>query len=410
LRNLFIVQYFHCNMKLRIGPPVTGEDFYPRPQLIQALVRALNGGHVAFLGPRRTGKTSCLKSIVANPPADYIPLLLNLEKHHSITDWLKEMAAATRVALEKPAPKMQWLKETAADFLKRLEKIDFHGVKIELSGSKQPMWRPAADEFLNLLKESDAPLLFLLDEFPAFLNLVVKKTSRDEAEAALNWFRSARHELSDSSARFLVTGSIGLKSVVRRLGLFPTINDFDVREIPPLKDAEALEFLQRLAADNNVPLDEPGCRHILHLLGANWPILLQLFVSVIQDEAVTKPPTPSALDHFYRDRLVAGSRNEYCENMFDRLKSIFSDSECRLAREILRTVCREQRPSSRENLEGLHARLIPQDAHRALLADELDYVLDTLKHDGYLLQAAGGEQRTGFASHILRDFWRRKTS
>jgi hypothetical protein len=125
-------------MKLRIGPPVTGDDFYLRPYLIQTLTRALNGGHVAFLGPRRTGKTSCLKAIVADPPAGYVPLLLNLEKHHSITDWLKEMAAATRAALEKPAPKLQWLKDTAADFLKRLEKIDFHGVKIELSGSKQP--------------------------------------------------------------------------------------------------------------------------------------------------------------------------------------------------------------------------------------------------------------------------------
>ena len=62
-------------MKLRIGPPVTGEDFYPRPHLIQTLTRALKGGHVAFLGPRRTGKTSCLKSIVANPPADPLTLI-----------------------------------------------------------------------------------------------------------------------------------------------------------------------------------------------------------------------------------------------------------------------------------------------------------------------------------------------
>jgi hypothetical protein len=238
----------------------------------------------------------------------------------------------------------------------------------------------------------------------------VKKRSREEVEEALNWFRSARHELSDSSTRFLVTGSIGLKSVVRRLGFSPTINDFDVREIPPLKDAEALDLLQRLAADNDVPLDEPGCRHILHLLGANWPILLQLFVSEIQDEAVTKPPTLSALDHLYRERLVCGSRNKYCDNMFDRLKDIFSESECRLAREILRTLCRAQQPFSHGDLEDLHARLIPQDAHRTLLADELDYVLDALKHDGYLLQAAAGEQRTGFASHILRDYWRRKTS
>ena len=197
---------------------------------------------------------------------------------------------------------------------------------------------------------------------------------------------------------------------MRRLGLSPTINDFDVREIPPLKEAEALDLLQRLAADNNVPLDEPGCRHILQLLGANWPILLQLFVSEIQDEAVTKPPTQSALDQLYRQRLVVGSRNEYCDNMFDRLKDIFSESECRLAREILRTVCRASRSFSRGDFEALHVRLIPQEAHRSLLTDELDYVLDTLKHDGYLIQHAGGEQRTGFASHILRDYWRRKTS
>lgn len=397
-------------MKLRIGPPVTGDDFYPRPKLIQTLTRALSGGHVAFLGPRRTGKTSCLRSIVANPPAGYVPLLLDLEKHHSITDWLKEMVAATRAALDLRANRLDWLKEKGADFLKRLEKIDLHWVKIELSGSKQPAWRPAADAFLNLLKESDAPLLFLLDEFPAFLNLVAKRTSGDEVEAALNWFRSARHELSDSSTRFLVTGSIGLKSVVRRLGLSPTINDFDVREIPPLKQAEALDLLQRLAADNNVPLDEPGCRHILKLLGANWPILLQLFVSAVQDEAFTKPPELSALDQLYRERLVGDSRNKYCDNMFERLKDIFSESECRLAREILRTLCRAQRPFSHEDLESIHARLIPQDGHRALLADELDYVLDALKHDGYLLQVTGGEQRTGFASHILRDYWRRKTS
>jgi len=397
-------------MKLRIGPPVTGEDFYPRPQLIQILTRALRGGHVAFLGPRRTGKTSCLKAIVADPPDGYVPLLLNLEKHHSITDWLKEMATVTRATLNKPTPKLRWVQDKGADFVRRLDKINFHGISLDLTASKQPVWRPAADELLALLKESDAPMLFLLDEFPAFLNLVVKKTSRDEVEAALNWFRSARHELSDSSARFLVTGSIGLRSVVRRLGLSPTINDFDVREIPPLKDTEALDLIQRLACDNDVPLDQPGCRHVLQLLGANWPILIQLFVSEIQDEALTKPPTVAVLETLYRDRLVGGSRNKYCDNMFDRLKEMFSESECRLAREILRSLCRATQPFSQQDLEALHARLVPQDEHRSLLADELDYVLDALKHDGYLVQGNEDDQRTGFASHILRDYWRRKTS
>ena len=112
--------------------------------------------------------------------------------------------------------------------------------------------------------------------------------------------------------------------------------------------------------DNDVPLDEAGCRHILQLLGANWPILLQLFVSEIQDEAVTKPPTPSALDQLYRERLVGGSRNEYCDNMFDRLKDIFNESECRLAREILRTLCRAPRPFSRGDLEAFMPASFPK--------------------------------------------------
>jgi uncharacterized protein len=399
-------------MKLRIGPPVTGEDFYPRPILMDGLTRALQGGHVAFLGPRRTGKTSCLKAIVAHPPAEYVPLLLNLEKHHSIIEWLKDMVGATRIALNKPAHKLGWFKERGAEVLKHMEKIEFPviGGSIQIGASKESAWRPAADAFLDLLKESDAPLLFLLDEFPAFLNLVAREPSPNEVEAALNWFRSARQELSESSARFLVTGSIGLRAVVRRLGLTPTINDFDVREIPPLKDAEALEFLEQLASDNDVCLDGKGRRHILKLLGSNWPILLQLFVSEIQDEGFNKPPTIKELDRLYRERLVGGGRNKYCDSMFDRLKDMFSESELRLAREILRTLCRAERLFSRDDLEAIHARLIPLDAHRVLLTDELDYVLDALKHDGYLLQSVGDEQRTGFASNILGDFWRRKTS
>lgn len=226
----------------------------------------------------------------------------------------------------------------------------------------------------------------------------------------LNWFRSARQALVDHAPRFLVTGSIGLKGVVRRLGLSPTINDFDTLEIPPLTEADALQFLETLAHDNRIPLSAAGRRHILHLLGGPWPILLQLFVSEIQESHLAKAPTKADLDRLYRERLVAGSRNEYCSGMFTRLNEVFSASELRLARELLKTLCRAPVGLSRDDFEALHARLVPLPEQRALHADELDYVLDTLKHDGYLHQAHDGPQRTRFASHLLRDFWLRKTS
>ena len=261
-----------------------------------------------------------------------------------------------------------------------------------------------------MLKETNPPILFLLDEFPVFLNLVARKHTKEEVEALLNWFRSARQDLVDHAPRFLVTGSIGLKGVVRRLGLAPTINDFDTVEIPALTEPEALKFLETLAKDNAVPLSASGRRHILHLLGGAWPILLQLFISEIQETQPKKAPTKAELERIYHECLVAGSRNEYCTGMFTRLKEAFTESECRLAREILKALSHAGQGMSREEFEIIYAKLVPLPEQRTLLGDELDYVLDALKHDGYLRQDSAGEQRTRFASNILRDFWRRKTS
>ena len=406
MRNIFVA------MNIKVGPPVSEDNFYPRPELVMRLMRALEHSHVAFLGPRRTGKTSCLRKILATPPTGYVPILLNLEQYDSVEAWLLAMLEQVRAELKKPGPKAPWLLAKGANFLSRIEELTVmgQGIKLAASNEKSAPWRPLADSLLRLLKETNPPILFLLDEFPVFLNLVARKQTREEVETLLNWFRSARQDLVDHAPRFLVTGSIGLKGVVRRLGLSPTINDFDTLEIPPLSEPEALVFLETLARDNAVPLSASGRRHILHLLGGAWPILLQLFVSEISGAQPKKTPSKVELERIYRESLVAGSRNEYCSGMFTRLKEAFSESECRLAREILKKLSRAEQGFSREQFEAIHTALVPVPEQRALHSDELDYVLDALKHDGYLRQDFDGEQRTRFASNILRDFWKRKTS
>lgn len=398
-------------MQLRIGSPATGNNFYKRPALIAKLLRVLAGDNVAFLGPRRTGKTSCLEEIKANP-GSFLPILLNLEKHDSVEAWLSDMLVELRKALEQPEGWAASVRGKAANVLSDIQKIEVPGVGgVELGPREAASkWRKPADQFLKLLVRSDVQVLFLLDEFPTFLKLVAKKRSRDEVEAVLNWFRAARHELKDKQVRFLVTGSIGLKGVVRSLGLAPAVNEFDTHEIPPLTDAEALGLLEKLAADNGIPLNLRGRQTVLRLLGANWPILLQLFVSEIQEGEFKKPPTAGQLETIYRKRLVNGSRNQYCDGMFDRLKDAFTESERRLAREILKAVCRCTEGMARENFDAIHARLEPELSRHASGIEELDHVLDTLKHDGYLLQETTGKRLTRFGSNILRDFWLRKTA
>lgn len=398
-------------MKLRIGPPATGDNFYKRPALIKKLLRILEGNNVAFLGPRRTGKTSCLEEIKAQP-GQFLPILLNLEKHDTVEAWLSDMLAELRKALAQPKGRMAQLADKSRSLLAGINKIELPGIGgVEMAKSQaKAAWRKPADEFLDLLVQSDVPLLFLLDEFPTFLKLVAKHRSRDEVEAVLNWFRAARYELKDKQVRFLVTGSIGLKGVVRNLGLAPSINEFDAHEIPPLSDDDAMGLLSALAKDNGVPLDTRGQKKILNLLGANWPILLQLFISEIEEGEFKKPPTAGQLEAIYLERLVNGSRNQYCDGMFDRLKDAFTETERRLAREILKAVCRSPAGLGREDFDRLHEKLDPVLSQTASGIEELDHVLDTLKHDGYLLQERTTSRRTRFGSNILRDFWLRKTT
>ena len=66
-------------MKLKIGSPVSGSNFYPRREVINRLRDALERDHVSFLAPRRTGKTSVLIHLVETADADHPHLRINLE-------------------------------------------------------------------------------------------------------------------------------------------------------------------------------------------------------------------------------------------------------------------------------------------------------------------------------------------
>lgn len=300
--------------------------------------------------------------------------------------------------------------KAAKDILSRIEGIEVlgSGIKITPGKSAPDVWRPLAEEFRDLLRETNLPVCFLLDEFPWYLGFVAKKYTAAEVESALNWFRGMRQELAGGQTRFLVTGSIGLDGLLRRLGLSPTANDFDTLEIPPLTHEEAVDFLRDLSSGEKVPLTEAGIRKIMKLLGANWPILLELFISEIQDADLTTAPDDAQLERIYRDQMVRGARNKYCQEMFNRLakEEMFSPMERRLAQEILKQMVSQDR-TGMDDFEAIHAGVVPDPAVRAITGSELAFVLDTLRHDGYILRMDDGFYC--FASNILKDYWQHRT-
>lgn len=400
-------------MKLKIGNPATGDNFFRREALKNRILRSLERDHVAFVGPRRTGKTSLLKDIESNPPEGVLAVFLDLEEFDSVPAWISAMLARTKRLLSTPA-QTSWLERSgkaAKGILSHIERIEILGNEIKLTPGKpsSEAWRPMADQFLELLRESNLPIYFLLDEFPWYLGLVAKRHTPVEVESVLNWFRGMRQELAGSRTRFLVTGSIGLDGLLRRLGLSPTANDFDTLEIPPLADSEALDFLKALSTGERIPLSESAARLIIGLLGANWPILLELFLSEVQEMELAKSPTKTQLEDIYQTRMVRGARNKYCQEMFARIskEEMFSPIERRIAQDILKLLVNQSKVGMFD-FESIHTRIVPDEAVRALTGNELAFVVDTLRHDGYLTRGEDGLYQ--FASNILRDYWKHRTA
>jgi hypothetical protein len=406
--------------KLKIGSPATGDHFFPRTNIRQRLVRALARDHIAFLGPRRTGKTSILLDLQNSPPPGISAVYLDLQGLRSVPAWLNLMLKETKRILETPPDKLAWLKQSgkaSGSVLKRLEQITVMGTGIKLTTGQPAVenWEPIADEFLALLRENELPIYFMLDEFPWFLGHVATNHSAAEVDATLNWFRKVRLALTDLPTRFLVTGSVGLTGLLRRLNLSPAANDFDTIDIAPLSESDSLKFLEDRAAGEGLTLSAAARRRILEKLGVGWPLLLATFLSEVQEHFPTKGPTLKDIDRLYEEQMVRGSRNKYCQEMFTRLTKpeLFTTGERRLAQEILRDLCRAAHGFGHADFDTLHARLVPDSDHRALLATDLDYVLETLRHDGYLVRLKDKDSSHDgihyFASHILRDYWRHRT-
>lgn len=402
-------------MKLKIGSPATGDNFFPRNRLREKIIRALQRDHIAFLGPRRTGKTSILKEIESNPPPGIAAVYLDLQGLRDVPAWLNLMLKTAKTLIQQPPDKLKWLKWSGQKLksgLQRIEEISVLGQGIKLSPGQPAVqdWEPVADQFLALLRDEDLPIYFMLDEFPWFLGHVADNHTSAEVDAAMNWFRRARMALADKPSRFLITGSIGLNGLLRRLGLAPAANDFDPIEIEPLEDAEALLFIEKLAEGESLDIPAPLREQILRRLGVGWPLLLSTFVSEIQERPATTPLSSDDIDAIYEQQLVRGIRNKYCQEMYTRITKpeLFSSSERQLAQEALKTLARSETPFGMDQLHEIHARIVPDPALRNMLSMDLDIVLETLLHDGYLYRRPDG--RIEFASHILRDYWRHRTA
>lgn len=386
-------------MKLKIGSPVSGDNFYPRPQVVKQLRNALERDHVSFLAPRRTGKTSVLINLEETADDEHPHLRINLE---TCTRPDQMITALMKPFVEAPA---KW-KSLLGDAWDRIETLKVGSVSVTSAAKTDTPWEQAAEQLLEALLTHSQPLTFLLDEFPI---LVDAAANEDHAgcEAMLRWFREWRQRTADTNVRFLVTGSIGLDGVVRKHGFADTVNDFDSVTLPPLGDAEAVDFINCLGKGIGVALTGENAAEMIARLGSAWPYFVQIYVAGIQDSVTDETQIdPEYLAEVYEAHLIAGPRNKYSPHMWDRIDKVFSVQQAAIARAVLLAAANSKAGISGEQVKEAALTAVPQSGE--FDDTEFGHTLDVLKHDGYLVQDPFGQQQTRFFTNVLRDYWRRR--
>lgn len=378
-------------MKNVVGQAVRGKDFWDRKSELAKLWQAIeNGTHPLLVAPRRVGKTSIMYKILDEPKDDYAVVYVNTESSDSENEFWHKLFNALMDEEFKNKNKLR-----LKSFYEKLKTISIK--KISTSGIEFDDGKVLdyAEAFERLVKEidSDKKLIIMMDEFAQTIENIIKYASTREAESLLKTHRTLRQNPKiTSKVIFVYAGSIGLESVVAKLGGMKFINDLNSIKITPLSKVEAVEFSHSL-------YPKIGNDEVSYLLARiEWliPFYIQLIIQeihticlekalhVISNETIDQA-IERALDH----------RNHF-EHWLARIKGAFEKDEFKFAKEILNQLSEHGTLESKE---------ISNFADKyALLHDQAKEIIHALVYDGYI-NNNDNPKIYRFNSPILKLWW-----
>lgn len=389
-------------MKSSTGRWVSGNDFFNREaelQMLEARVRDFN--HVLLTGQRRMGKTSVTRELGrrlqergwaflptdvqgATGPEDVIAAIA--EKVHAILPTERGFP---------PSPR-RWIGDS-------IEELGGRDARFRArSGLDGGNWRRYGEQLLHDCANHDRPALLVIDELPIFLNRMLKAAGGARlVDEFLSWLRGVLHDLGDRSLVILVSGSIGLEPLVRRLGIPDRINYLDTFRLGPWSRETSVACLEVLAECYRLNLDDGVADAVYDAIGLGIPHHVQAFFVQLRDFAmrqVRDRVTVSDVPAVYHGGLLGPSGQTDLMHYETRLEAALDDETVRLAKEILAEAAIQGvfTVDARRWLEVLSPSSVDDPSDRVAMA------LEVLVHDGYLECAEDGCR---FASRLLRDWW-----
>jgi len=170
------------------GSPVEGENFYGREKVVAHLREILANDDILLLGPRRIGKTSTARAVMATVQNEgWRAVEINVAPCRNERDFLDKLE-------NKLAPELASFSDKAKSAIGdafgkvsgRIKSVEIAGsVSVELDSGEAEDWTKVASDVLHLIVQADERWMIYVDELPIMLfNFIRDVSSKRRATRA----------------------------------------------------------------------------------------------------------------------------------------------------------------------------------------------------------------------------------
>lgn len=407
-------------MKNIAGSPVEGADFFGRDAVVAYLLEVLLHDDVLLLGPRRIGKTSVARAVMAlAAKAGWRVLEINVAACMSERDFLKKLDEHLRPQLDSLGQRaLTAVSTTLASLSQRIDsvKIPVPGagsLAVSLNAGKEDDWLRVASDLVGMLAVVEENWLLYIDELPIMLFNIIRNdpdTGAQRVRRFLDWFRNDVRALPGAAKlRWLVSGSVGLDTLVQEHGMADTINSFNHQGLAPFSNEVAVSMLQRLAEQYALALSATDLQKIVSAVQWPQPYYLQLTFhhlrSLLAEQTVGD--IGAMVDLAINQLVEPGSDNDF-HHWETRLSLQLNAVDAKHAMALLNLAARDQNGVRAERLLAVVEERMPQadsdDSKRTFIR-----LRDILLRDAYWwADSSSGAKRYRFRLEPLRRWWLRR--
>jgi len=176
------------------------DELFGREHLIRCVWEFLAGNNIYLVAPRRFGKTGVMAHILKKPHEGHLPVYLDVEDLHDPEQFAADLIAALleHAKLRSYLTAAKGLPSCVMDFLtSHIGKVGTDFFEVELKDCIHDTWKETSKALILEMEKAKDTVIFIIDEFPQFIENIERKHGADGARAFLEWFRSLRMKQKD---------------------------------------------------------------------------------------------------------------------------------------------------------------------------------------------------------------------